>query len=256
LESEIKVASNRGRRASEVKTESLKTDAIDDDDDDDDDDDVERTISRMVLQDDDDEEEDDDDDFDDVLNMNNPFDNSHSANEQLYGDSSTSPSFARSLGRSKSLSAIDVLKLRLGSVLPNADYRRGTRELLAASVGRRHSSRFHSNHYNHNHNNNHNNHNNNHNHYKDNHNNSNHKESLPLFHERDIHIRDGESPAQHLLLFMVDLKETLANATNRIMTGLVATRDEWELIRESTWELGSVFRDRVVFDWENDHVVY
>jgi len=77
------------------------------------------------------------------------------------------------------------------------------------------------------------------------------KETLPIhFVQGDIHIREGEAPAQHLLLFLVDLKETLANVTNRMMTGFAASKEEWEVIRETTWELGNVFRNRVVFDWE------
>mmetsp|Transcript_24797 Transcript_24797/g.38231 ORF Transcript_24797/g.38231 Transcript_24797/m.38231 type:complete len:213 (+) Transcript_24797:494-1132(+) len=77
------------------------------------------------------------------------------------------------------------------------------------------------------------------------------QQMIPDF-DHEIRVREGESPAQHLLLSMVDLKEILANSTNRIMSGLPATKEDWELIREAVLEVGTVFQKRVVFEWEGD----
>mmetsp|Transcript_10997 Transcript_10997/g.16821 ORF Transcript_10997/g.16821 Transcript_10997/m.16821 type:complete len:83 (-) Transcript_10997:314-562(-) len=65
-----------------------------------------------------------------------------------------------------------------------------------------------------------------------------------------MEVKQGEAPPQKLVLKMVALKESLTKITGRVMMGFSATPNEWEEIRGATVEMGSLFQDRVIFDWE------
>jgi hypothetical protein len=65
-----------------------------------------------------------------------------------------------------------------------------------------------------------------------------------------IVVKIDETPARQLVLQMVDLQEELSSTTERIMSGLKVSEEEWMAVRRLNRKLGEVFHDEVEFSWE------
>lgn len=61
--------------------------------------------------------------------------------------------------------------------------------------------------------------------------------------EEKIKISETEPPSRRLLLRMIDVQRLLKQVNTTLLTGSAVPREEWDLIREATIELGGVFED-------------
>ena len=68
-----------------------------------------------------------------------------------------------------------------------------------------------------------------------------------------IRIDDNHAPSRSLILKMMEVQSNLTNANQEINSGYAITHEEWANIREACVELGSVFRDDVRFQWEEEN---
>ncbi len=71
-------------------------------------------------------------------------------------------------------------------------------------------------------------------------------------HPHPIPISDDETPSRRLVLRMVDLHLVLSRVNQRILSGLVVNHDDWKFLQEASIDLGNIFGDEVVFQWEQD----
>lgn len=70
--------------------------------------------------------------------------------------------------------------------------------------------------------------------------------------EEKIVISEKEPPSRRLLLRMIDVQRLLKQVNTTLTAGSAVPRDEWELLRKATIELGGVFHDNVEFEWDMD----
>jgi len=69
--------------------------------------------------------------------------------------------------------------------------------------------------------------------------------------DRRILVRDDQTPNRGLLLKMVELQELLYKINTNVTSGLAVDREEWQALRNMSYNMGEVFRDRVEFEWED-----
>lgn len=65
-----------------------------------------------------------------------------------------------------------------------------------------------------------------------------------------IKITETEPPSRRLLLRMIDVQRLLKQVNTTLLAGSAVSREEWDLIRDATIELGGVFEDDVEFSWD------
>jgi len=68
--------------------------------------------------------------------------------------------------------------------------------------------------------------------------------------KKEIVIDSSKAPSRRLLLKMVDLQEHYGRLTQRIMSGMAVSQEDWEHARSLTGRVGHIFNDEVVFAWE------
>lgn len=69
---------------------------------------------------------------------------------------------------------------------------------------------------------------------------------------RKIVIREGAAPSKQLMLRMIDLQGELELVNQRVMSGLVVSKDDWETVRQLTGRLEHIFGN-AEFEWEQKH---
>ena len=74
----------------------------------------------------------------------------------------------------------------------------------------------------------------------------------PRRHSHPIPISDDETPSRRLVLRMVDLHLVLSRVNQRILSGLVVSHDDWKFLQEASIDLGNIFGDDVVFQWDQE----
>jgi len=63
-------------------------------------------------------------------------------------------------------------------------------------------------------------------------------------------IESDQAPSRRVLLKMVDLQEHLNRITQRIMSGMAVSEEDWEQARSLGGKFGSMMNDDVAFSWE------
>lgn len=67
---------------------------------------------------------------------------------------------------------------------------------------------------------------------------------------RRIIVTENETPARRLVLKMLDLHDQLEALNNKIMSGLTATEEDWNVVTKLTSRLDRTFTDEVEFEWD------
>mmetsp|Transcript_25264 Transcript_25264/g.58079 ORF Transcript_25264/g.58079 Transcript_25264/m.58079 type:complete len:173 (-) Transcript_25264:179-697(-) len=68
--------------------------------------------------------------------------------------------------------------------------------------------------------------------------------------KKKIMIEADQAPSRRLLLKMVDLQEHLHRVTQRIMSGMAVSEEDWEHARSLGRRFGTMMTDDVAFAWE------
>ena len=69
-----------------------------------------------------------------------------------------------------------------------------------------------------------------------------------------IHITNTTAPSRRLLLPLVEMQSTLQEMNQRIMSGLGVDETDWMTLRQRSVDLGQMFNNQVIFQWESSPI--